>query len=146
MISIRPHSRKEIEKFLTKKLRTITPETAISVRDTVLSRLEEMKYIDDEAFASWYIKARSGHHARGIEIIKRELQVKGVPLEIIDRVYLSISEQGEFDELENAKRALGRKLERFVSLPKLDAKKKLYRFLTRRGFSREVFERLVDEI
>lgn len=61
----------------------------------VLDRLTEIGYIDDRAYATMWAAAR--HTSRGLarSAIKRELQSKGVDVELVDEALEAISDDDE---------------------------------------------------
>jgi regulatory protein len=60
--------------------------------ETVLARLAEMRYLDDEAFARSWVESRDRARPRGAIALRRELALRGVARDIIDRVLLERAE------------------------------------------------------
>lgn len=134
---IRPHSAKEIRDYLWKKTRDtkfrskktgeiktragVSQETA----DRVYDRLVEKKYIDDEAFARYWVENRNQRKGTSFRKLEAELRAKGVSLEII-HANIQNSTRDEKGELQKiiAKRA-----------SKYDDPNKLMAYLARQGFS-----------
>lgn len=131
-VSFRPRSEKEITDFLQKKLHT-WHTTAPAVLTKVLDRFRELGYIDDKKFIAWWVEQRNTHRPKGKHVIIQELQQKGIHKSLIEEV-LAESPDGS-DETELAKQAVSKKLDLWKKLPKLDKKRKIYDYLTRRGFS-----------
>jgi SOS response regulatory protein OraA/RecX len=65
------------------------PDTLV---ETVLARLAEMSYLDDEAFARGWVESRDRARPRGADALRRELALKGISREVVDRV---LSERAE---------------------------------------------------
>lgn len=128
-LSFRPRSRAEVESFLLKK------KSLTSLTSRILTRLTELGYINDEKFAKWWINQRQTHKPKGIRLIVQELKAKGIEWEMESK-----------DENEQALRAIARKLPLWQKLPELTRKKKIYDFLTRRGFSSDITYRVIDEV
>jgi len=134
---IRPHSAKEIRDYLWKKTRDVkfrskktgeiktragvSQETANRVYD----RLVEKKYIDDEAFARYWVENRNQRKGASLRKLEAELRAKGVTPEIIHQTMQNSTrdEKGELQKI-IAKRA-----------SKYDNPKKLMAYLVRQGFS-----------
>lgn len=112
-LSFRPRSRKEIIDFLHKK----TSDSALI--DQTISKLENLKLINDEEFAKWLIESRSRSRPRGLRLLQQELAQKGVQLDA--RRYTLDAEP------ELARKALEKK--------KPKTRDQAIRFLQYRGFS-----------
>ena len=54
--------------------------------DDVLVRLEELGYLDDEAFARAWVESRDRAHPRGESALRRELALKGFAAELVAAV------------------------------------------------------------
>lgn len=65
---------------------------APAIVDTVLERLAEMSYLDDEAFARAWVESRDRARPRGQTALRRELALKGVPRDVVETV---LSERAE---------------------------------------------------
>lgn len=116
-ISYRPRSIKEVNDRLYKYLGKGEEE----VKSSMIDRLKELGYLDDEAFAKWFVESRSAHRPRSKRHLASELYSKGIDKVIIDNALASSGDEKE-------------------ALKKLIAKKKnmehdkLVAFLARRGF------------
>lgn len=142
-LSFRARSKQEMIGYLERRCqkRSLNPEFV----SQVLSRLEEMDYIDDETFARNWINARSQRKGLGQIRLKMELKRKGISELIISRALATslLSQTGS--EMSLAKKSLEKKAERWQRLPVLQCKRKVYDFLIRRGFSSNIALHLVDE-
>lgn len=143
-VSLRLRSRKEILVYLETKLHR-SHTTAPDVVEAVMRRLEELGYINDEAFAEWVTQGRTGRKPKGKRSIEQELTQKGVSRDIIDRViaHTMIGERSEKDLAINLAR---KKLPLWRTEPHLIQKRKLADLLSRRGFSSETVWGVVDEL
>src|SRR5258708_13021911 len=74
----RPHSTWEIREYLKKKL------VSVEKIEAIIERLNELKFLDDEEFVSWWIRQRTEVRPKSMRLIKLELQRKGIEREIID--------------------------------------------------------------
>ena len=135
-ISYRPRSSKEMADHLRKKS---FDETACN---HAVLRLLELGYLDDAAFARFWVESRETHRPKGPRALAWELRQKGIDAVIIEDVL------ARFASNETAlARAAARK--RAATLATDDPSKfrqKLGTFLTRRGFSYELVEQVVDAL
>ena len=99
--------------------------------------------MDDRKFITWWVEQRNTHRPKGKRVIVQELQQKGINKSLIEEV-LSETRDGS-DETDLAKQALSKKLDLWKNLSKLDKKKKIYDYLTRRGFSFDSIRGVIDE-
>lgn len=124
-VSFRPRSEKELRDFLLKKPNHEDVEK-------VIERMRELGYVDDRKFADWWVSQRSLFRPKGKRVIEYELRKKGVTLNV------------SLDEYTLAKKALAKKSGLWASLPRNEYKKKVYTFLTQRGFSGDVIGQVID--
>jgi len=121
-LKFRPRSRLEIMRYLTEK--KFSSEAIASA----LSRLEDTKYINDYEFARLWVENRLRFRPKGTYALTAELREKGIDEQIIKKVLIG------FDEPASARAAVATRLNRLQKLEKAEFKKKMYAFLTRRGF------------
>jgi regulatory protein len=121
-LSYRPRSRVEVERYLRGK------SIDKAVRDDVIGRLEQAKYLDDEAFARFWLENRERFRPRGARALRYELRQKGVGHEIISQVL------SDLDDEASAWRAVEGRLSRWSSLPGEEFRQKVVGYLSRRGF------------
>jgi regulatory protein len=144
-LSFRPRSREEVRRYLKKK------ETPAELIDTVLERLDRLDFVNDRAFASFWIESREHFNPRGSNVLKNELRMKGVDRDVVDE--LVSDEQDE----ERALIAGRKKAASLARLPSMDYKTfrtRLGSFLQRRGFDfsvtthtvKALWEELKDDI
>lgn len=126
-LALRPHSEWEIRRKLKEK------GFAGDVIAQVMVRLEELRYIDDAAFARGWAKSRAGGRLWGDRRIAVGLKEKGVPPEVIREALAEIRQ--EMDEGEALRQLLFKKL-RGRDLATLDIreKRRLAQMLATRGF------------
>ncbi len=127
-LGTRPRSRWEVEERLR---RAGASELVITA---TLARLVRVGFVDDMAFARWWIEQRDTHAPRGRMALETELRAKRVPPAVIEAMRVEHSEDGGMSEGERAEAALDRHL-RGRPLP--DDPKALQRmgmYLVRRGF------------
>lgn len=106
-------------------------------QNALIDKLKSRGYLDDLAFARWFILSRNTHRPRSPRLLTQELKVKGVSAEIIQLVLGDIA----YERI-TIKRLLTKKL---GSKHKLDlpSRQKIYGFLSRQGFSWEAIQEVV---
>lgn len=121
-LSYRPRSRTEVERYLRGKA------IQADVISDVIARLERAGYIDDEAFARFWLENRERFKPRGQSALRYELRQKGVSDEIIGQML------SEVDDEASAWRAIESRLSHWADLPSDEFRKKVVGHLSRRGF------------
>jgi len=108
----------------------------------VVSFLKEKKFIDDNVFANAWINSRL-KKPLGLRRIKQELRQKGVDKEIIEAQTAKLKDYSESETVLDL--AKGR-LNRLKGIDQVSAKRRVYAFLLRRGFSPEVVLDTLNQI
>ncbi len=126
LLARRPYSTAELRRYLTKK------EVAPPVIDETLDRLEQSGYVDDQAFARFWIEDRMRFKPRGLRALRYELHQKGIASSLIEAAL------AEVDPGEAAYQAAQERLSRLRGQPKRDVRTALGAFLVRRGFNYDV--------
>ncbi len=122
-LSYRPRSTAEVSSYLKRK------GFDSNVVDDVIDQLRDREYLDDIAFAQYWIEQRQTHRPRGAFALRYELLQKGIPAEIIEALVAEVNEK------DAALRAVERRTGRWRNLPKDQYWRKISGFLQRRGFS-----------
>jgi regulatory protein len=128
-LGMRPRSSAEIVTYLKRK------EYDEEIVAEVVRRLHEHKYLDDDAFARFWVDSRNRFRPRGSQALRYELRQKGVERETIDS---TLEEQ---DDDGAAWAAIEGKIDRWKGLEKFEFEQKLMAFLSRRGFRFDVCRR-----
>ncbi len=123
-LSYRPRSIQEVRDRL---YRYDVKETA--KQNILINRLIGKGYLDDLAFARWFIESRNTHRPRSPRRLSQELMAKGVSRETVASV---ISEAA--DERETIKRLLEKKLGVSRQLSG-EERQKISMYLARQGFA-----------
>ncbi len=130
----RDHSEGELKSKLLKKF----PQRLLV--EKVITRLKKLGYVDDAKFTQGWIEYRLSAKPRGRIIIKRELLMKGVKSELIEKtlnlVYNRDSEKKELARL------LSLRANKYP--PTRKGKNKLIAYLLRRGFLWEDIRELME--
>ena len=121
-LGYRPRSSDEVRRNLARKG---VEEPLI---DRVIAYLEHYNYLDDLAFAEYWVEQRETFKPRGRLALQQELRQKGVDRRTIDQALVDL------DEAEAARRAALKRGRRWAHLPYDEFRRKLSGFLQRRGF------------
>ncbi len=137
-LSFRPRSEKEVRDNLKKK--SVDP----LIIEKIISKLKEKNFVNDSEFAKWWIESRTRFKPRSIKLIRIELKQKGIRGDILDKM---INDEGlMMNDLEQAKKLVEKKIERYKGLPKHELYQKLGGFLARRGFDWDTIKQSIDEV
>ena len=130
----RPRSVSEIHRHLrTKKF----DDEAIAA---AIDKLRAQRYVDDDAFARYWLEQRERFRPRGDRGIRMELAQKGVSRDVIDVV---LGERAPDADIEQAKKALTRMMSRWAALTPMERKRKIHTFLAARGFGYGTIEEVI---
>jgi len=145
-VSIRLRSEKEIREYILKKIRQWG--LSQSLGQQILTRLEELGYVDDLKFSQAFISARNQFRPKGKFLLVRELKLKGVEEDIIKKAldYTLTSLEDAPTQMVLARRAAEKKLRGLTGYSRQECRDKLYSFLLRRGFDHDTIRNLIDEI
>ncbi|MEZ4672382.1 MAG: RecX family transcriptional regulator [Anaerolineae bacterium] len=137
-LSYRPRSVQEVRRNLTDK------ELPADVVEVAVSRLITMGYLNDEAFARYWVQNRDEFKPLSQRALRQELRQKGVADAVITE---ALAEQ---DEFELAYRAASGQLRKLRGRTMREFKTKLGAFLQRRGFMystiQDVVVRIIEEL
>jgi regulatory protein len=133
-LSYRNRSEAEIRRHLEKK------ELSSSAISAALERLKEQDLVDDLNFAQEWVENRNTFRPRGKKALSNELYQKGISREIIQEVLQDL------DESELARQLAQKKMSRVQGLDREDFQKKLYGYLSRKGFHYGVCKEIVREL
>jgi regulatory protein len=137
-LAYRPRSVQEVRRNLQEH------KTEPEVIEAAIERLSAMGYLDDTAFARFWVQNRNEFKPLSPKALRYELRQKGVPSDIIDEALASL----EADEL--AYRAARSRVSRLRQTSKHTFRQKLSTFLQQRGFGyttiHDVVERLIEEL
>ncbi|MGW8813159.1 regulatory protein RecX [Gordonia terrae] len=143
LLGVRARSRQEMRDRLTRK--GFEPE----VVDEVMARLEQHKLLDDEEFASEWVRSRHLNSGKGRVALRHELRTKGVDESVISEALADIDPD---DEREIASGLVARKLTPSVvdrigddRAERDKAMRRLVGMLVRRGYSQSLAFEVVGE-
>ena len=129
---VRPRSEKEVRDYLRRKV--FEKKLDENYIDNVINKLKNKKYINDRAFAEFYVENRFVKKGVSTKRLKMELMKKGIDKSIIEEVLADTerNDEGEIDKIIVKKRA------------KYDDEK-LIQYLCRQGFSYELAREKVQD-
>ncbi len=119
-ISYRERSKKEIEDYLKNK------EIEEVIIQKILSDLEKADLVNNQKFASDWVKDRNKNNPKGNFALKMELKEKGINDSEIEKILQSV------DEKKNALKVFEKAVRKYGK--KKNAKEKISQYLQRRGF------------
>lgn len=131
LLASRPRGRVELQRRLVRATKSHPAPPAAQVQ-TVLDNLTEQGYLDDRAFAEYWVEQRDHFRPKGSLALRAELGQQGV-----DKADAEAALQPERD-LERALSAARRKAQALANRPGIDARgfrDHLGPFLQRRGFN-----------
>ncbi len=132
-VSLRPRSEKEVNDWMARK------KVADDLKSTLVEKLKHLDLLDDEKFARWWIEQRLAFKNKSIKDLYYELAGKGIGKEIINKVLNS----AEIDEEKSARILLDKKGYRWRGLGKLERRKRISKFLARKGFKWDVIKKVI---
>jgi regulatory protein len=159
-LAVRPRSEWEVRDRLRRK------EVPSADIDLVVERLHRAGYLDDAAFARFWIEERARSNPRGPRLLQQELQRKGVSSPVIaqelaafearraeESAALNEENPPMIDEEESADpqyvEALGvarRKHRTYASLDEATYRRRMTAFLLRRGYSYSLVSRVLKAL
>jgi regulatory protein len=111
---------------------------------TIISRLIELKLLDDYEYATLYIQDQLRRKPQGLSLLKRNMTQKGLSKEIISKAITETVDNPTAKEFTLARQAANKKLKTLTKIPPQKQRKKLVRFLFSRGFSPSVAIKVVN--
>ncbi len=138
LLSYRPRSIRELQDRLKKK------DYSSKVTSEVVKNLKRLKFLNDKEFARMWVESRIKTRPMGRYRLYQELIQKGIDRDLIEK---TLSNYQEEEEIELAKELAQRKLKKsYRNLDNLTAKRRLYGFLQRRGFSYDTIQEVMEEL
>ncbi|HVO70838.1 MAG TPA: RecX family transcriptional regulator [Aggregatilineaceae bacterium] len=134
LLARRPYSSAEILRHLGSK------QVAEPVIEEVLAKLEQLGYVDDRAFAQYWIENRDQFGPRGPRALRYELHQKGVSDAIIQAAL------DKMDPHDSAYRAAQAQVRRLRGLSQQEFRNRLGSFLARRGFDYDIVREVTGQL
>lgn len=135
LLAYRPRSTQEIRQRLLKK------SFDEMVIDTAIEKLERLGYLDDRAFARFWIEDRNRFKPRGRRALSYELRNKGISDSLIQDLLDEL-----VDESDGAYEAAQKRVRSMRGKTQREFKKKIGAFLQRRGFGYEAVNNALSQL
>jgi len=137
LLKFRPRSEYEIRERLKRK------KFGEPVIKAVLAFLKEKSFIDDEAFTQAWVDFRL-KKSFGLRRITQELRIKGIDKDIVAQVLEKTKEN--YSEREAVAKITRERLNRLKEIEPQTAKRRLFAYLLRRGFSSEAIIDALEQL
>lgn len=137
LLKYRLRSSQEIRDRLKRK------KFSVEAIEAAINDLTENKFLDDAAFANAWIDYRL-RNKMGIRKIRVELEAKGISKEIIRKQLDAV--KGDYNEEGVIEGVIEQKIRKLNSPVDLTAKRRLYSFLLRRGFSPDIVAEKIKQL
>lgn len=131
-VLIRPRSLREVRDYLWRK--KADPDMATKL----IQHMENRGYLNDEAFAKSWVRARQLTKPVSKRRLVAELKQKGVPSEYIERAV----ETNEYDELTALREIIAKKRKQ----ARYQDEQKLMHYLARQGFGYDTIKNTLSEM
>ncbi len=105
-----------------------------------VSQLKEQGFVDDGAFARFWVENREAFSPRSRRLAKLELKRKGLKTDIIEEAISNI------DEKDSAYRAAAGRARRLTALEYQDFRRRLGQYLGRRGFNYGIIAEITERV
>ncbi|MGG1516791.1 RecX family transcriptional regulator [Paenibacillus oryzisoli] len=136
MVGRRPHSLAEVKRKL--KVKGFEPDIVSWVAD----KLIEQNYINDEQYAKMLTDHRVVSQKKGRNLIRQELQQKGIHKDVVKETIGSINPEDEYA----AAFKIAQTKWKQTSGKTLDRKRKTAAFLMRRGYMGTLVQKVLNEL
>ena len=137
MLKFRPRSEYELHQRLKRR-----GFSESAVKETLLF-LKEKGLINDLEFARAWVESRL-KKPLGINRLRQELKIKGIDRDLIQQVIESVS--ANYSEGTVIKELVCRRWEKLKHIQHQKAKRRIFLYLLRRGFSSDMIQEAIDQI
>lgn len=134
LLARRPYSSAEISRYLR---RHQYDDEAIK---NIIDDLTDVKLIDDDAFATYWVEQRETFRPRSRLALLQELGQKGIERDIVTEAL------SDLDEAEAARRVAQKQAGRWRGLPEPDWRTRMTRYLLRHGYPYDLVKDVVTEL
>lgn len=138
LIKFRPRSEAELKSRLSRE------GFGAATIEALLAELKRKDFVNDEKFARYFATQRMTYKPMGRRALAADLKSRGVDPQWIEQA-LNEATEGR-DELEVARALAQSRLSHIKGLSSEAAQRRLFGFLSRRGFSADVTYRVVREV
>jgi regulatory protein len=139
LLSYRPRTADELRRRLADK------GFALEVAEGCVEELANGGLVDDASFAESFLRDRVRFRPRGPQLLLHELRTRGVDVDIARASLQEVLEQEAVSETELARQSAA-KWTRRKDESALRARRRLYSYLVRRGFSSDAIREVIQEV
>ena len=137
LLKFRPRSEAELESRLSEK------GFGETVVQAVVADLRKTGLVGDERFARYFAAQQASSKPVGRRLLLDRLRLKGIAPALAQEAVEAATEGKS--ELERAREAAAKRAAALEGLPREAARRRLFGYLSRRGFSSEVVYKVVKE-
>ncbi len=137
LIKIRPRSEYEL------RIRLIRNKFGSEIITEAITGLSKIGLVDDLAFARLWVESRI-KKPLGLSRLSFELKTKGINKEIIEKVLSGYNSPEKEEEI--VRELVKQKIKKLADLNKEKIKNRLWGFLLRRGFSKDIVYDVLNEL
>jgi len=144
LLSYRIRTEKEVSDRLNIYLFKLKLENAQTsrIKENILSKLNALNLINDAEFAKTYVSQKiESNKPLSNRQIKYKLYRKGISSELIDKYLPKEKFESEF---ERAQKVVNKKFKTLQGFTKNEIKKKIYSYLSQKGFPSDVIYAVID--
>jgi regulatory protein len=135
-VSYRPRSEREVRDRLRRR------EFPAAAIDYAIDKLRGWRYLDDRAFAEFWVENRVEHAPRGRRALASELRAKGVDRDLV----ADVLDDTDLDESTAARDLARKRLRSLAGLDEETQRRRLAAYLARRGYTWDVVGPLLREL
>ena len=145
-LKFRSRSQKEIKDYLSKFLykKNISPDDKEKLINSVISRLLDLKFIDDRKFAKEWVESRISLKPKAKKVIIYELKQKGIDTLVIDKIINQYYTEDQENQLINRIVLKANKKYRLLAIPQ--RRIKIVSYCLSRGFNYSDIVEIIDEL
>lgn len=141
-LKFRPRSEKEVRDNLLKYIKKNNLQEEMI--EEVIINLRKLQFVDDLAFARYWVEQRQAFRPKGERVIRLELKQKGIDKAVIEKV---ISETfTPKSQVESITKLINKALLKYNRLDFNKRRQKVIEYLLRRGYIYSEISSVVDEL
>jgi regulatory protein len=146
-LSYRIRTEKEIRDYLIKKikgkdLKKIISDSDRLIIESVIARLKEQKFLNDEEFIKLWIESRSRTKSKSLKFLIFELERKGIKKELINSV-LGKEEIEIASDFDKALSLAKKRIDKYKNEDRKKAFEKMARYLVSKGYDWELIKKVI---
>jgi len=134
LLARRPYSSAEVSRYLRRH------QYSDDVIENIIDDLTDVKLIDDDAFAAYWVEQRETFRPRSRLALRQELSQKGIDRDIVNEAL------SEVDEADAARRVAHKQAGKWRGLPEAEWRTKMTRYLMRHGYPYDLIKDVVTDL